>query len=276
MGRGEAAGGQAGRGGAVGCGGAPVKPAQQAGSPLLPRKAGCVHNYPVEAACAGVPSRGLLSCHRPWRLRPRPHRAGRAVAPRSHWREAGSHPAMRHSAQAPKIRAEFEAMKNLDEPGQIERALEKGEAKLRSFLHPDPYIGAQSSVEYPVLAGCLGMMLGPADWPGWLCSLLCPGPNIGGLPTFLHTCASGWQAGLQSCCALLRCHYHSHLAGNLMSCLALTCALVCAYPHMQCPTGQAAACMLATRPSRRRRVPGVPGLAAHGKSAPRTSMQRAG
>lgn len=147
-------------------------------------------------------------------------------------------------------------MKNLDEPGQIERALEKGEAKLRSFLHPDPYIGAQSSVKYPVwLASCLGMMLGPADWPGWLCSVLCPGPNIAGLPTFLHTCASGWQAGLQSCCALLRCRYHSHLAGNPMSCLALTPA----HSFVRTPTCSAL-------PARRQHVCSQPALPEGGES----------
>ena len=49
------------------------------------------------------------------------------------------------AAQAAKLRAEFEALKNLQEPAQIERALEKGEAALRGWLHPDPYIGARSS-----------------------------------------------------------------------------------------------------------------------------------
>lgn len=29
-----------------------------------------------------------------------------------------------------------------DDPIQIERALERGEARLRDHLHPDPYIGA--------------------------------------------------------------------------------------------------------------------------------------
>eukprot|EP00887_Chlorella_sp_A99_P002205 scaffold21.g2205.t1 len=42
--------------------------------------------------------------------------------------------------EAERIRGEFEALQGLDDPAAIERALEKGEAQLRSLLHPDPYI----------------------------------------------------------------------------------------------------------------------------------------
>lgn len=45
------------------------------------------------------------------------------------------------SFQAEKIRARFEANKNLDDPLQIERALVRGEEELEAKLHPDPYIG---------------------------------------------------------------------------------------------------------------------------------------
>ena len=43
--------------------------------------------------------------------------------------------------QQERIRAEFEQLRHLDDPIQIERALERGEEQLRSNLHPDPYIG---------------------------------------------------------------------------------------------------------------------------------------
>ncbi|KAL4444703.1 hypothetical protein ABPG77_002520 [Micractinium sp. CCAP 211/92] len=39
-----------------------------------------------------------------------------------------------------KIRAEFDQLKHVDDPIQIERALERGEERLRERLHPDPYI----------------------------------------------------------------------------------------------------------------------------------------
>ncbi|KAL4855791.1 NADH dehydrogenase [ubiquinone] 1 beta subcomplex subunit 9 [Chlorella vulgaris] len=39
-----------------------------------------------------------------------------------------------------KMRAEFEQHTSLTDPIQIERALERGEARLRENLHPDPYI----------------------------------------------------------------------------------------------------------------------------------------
>jgi hypothetical protein len=44
--------------------------------------------------------------------------------------------------QAEKIRAEFAANAALDDPNQVERALIRGEQRLVSLLHPDPYIGA--------------------------------------------------------------------------------------------------------------------------------------
>lgn len=43
-------------------------------------------------------------------------------------------------AECERIRSEFEANRDLQDPMQIERALEKGEAKLKDMLHPDPYI----------------------------------------------------------------------------------------------------------------------------------------
>ncbi|PSC68932.1 NADH dehydrogenase [ubiquinone] 1 beta subcomplex subunit 9 [Micractinium conductrix] len=42
--------------------------------------------------------------------------------------------------EADKLRSDFEQLKRLDDPIQIDRALEKGEARLREHLHPDPYI----------------------------------------------------------------------------------------------------------------------------------------
>jgi hypothetical protein len=47
-----------------------------------------------------------------------------------------------------------------DDPIQIDRALERGEAWLREHLHPDPYIG-----EHPTcfLAGSSGSL----GWTGW-------------------------------------------------------------------------------------------------------------
>ncbi|PRW45557.1 NADH dehydrogenase [ubiquinone] 1 beta subcomplex subunit 9 [Chlorella sorokiniana] len=43
-------------------------------------------------------------------------------------------------AEAERIRGEFDQLKTLDDPIQIERALERGEARLRDHQHPDPYI----------------------------------------------------------------------------------------------------------------------------------------
>lgn len=42
--------------------------------------------------------------------------------------------------EAEKIRKEFDANANIDDPHEIERLLQKGEARLREFAHPDPYI----------------------------------------------------------------------------------------------------------------------------------------
>jgi len=51
--------------------------------------------------------------------------------------------------QAEKMRAEFDCNALLDDPNQIERALVRGEEKLSSHLHPDPYIG--KSIVYELL-----------------------------------------------------------------------------------------------------------------------------
>ena len=42
--------------------------------------------------------------------------------------------------EAGKIRSEFEQHKHVQDTSEIERLLAKGEAKLREYEHPDPYI----------------------------------------------------------------------------------------------------------------------------------------
>jgi NADH dehydrogenase (ubiquinone) 1 beta subcomplex subunit 9 len=42
--------------------------------------------------------------------------------------------------EASKIRQEFEQNKHVSDGGEIERLLVKGEARLKDYEHPDPYI----------------------------------------------------------------------------------------------------------------------------------------
>ncbi|KAK9904139.1 hypothetical protein WJX75_005303 [Coccomyxa subellipsoidea] len=43
--------------------------------------------------------------------------------------------------EAARLRAEFDLNKDVDNVAQAGRLLEKGEAKLKEYQHPDPYIG---------------------------------------------------------------------------------------------------------------------------------------
>lgn len=42
--------------------------------------------------------------------------------------------------EAGKIRQEFDKYKHIDDPNEIERVLRNGEAMLKEYDHPDPYI----------------------------------------------------------------------------------------------------------------------------------------
>jgi len=42
--------------------------------------------------------------------------------------------------EASKIRHEFDMYKNVDDPNEIERLLRNGEARMKEYEHPDPYI----------------------------------------------------------------------------------------------------------------------------------------